>query len=90
VSTTDNVRVFNLPDVGEGLVEARVVNVLVSEGQHVKRFDTIMEVETDKSTVDLSIPWTGTVTRIHAQEGEYVEVGKPLVEIELAGGEAGG
>jgi pyruvate dehydrogenase E2 component (dihydrolipoamide acetyltransferase) len=86
MSASDNVRVFNLPDVGEGLVEARIVTILVSEGQQVKRFDTIMEVETDKSTVDLSIPWTGTVTRIHAQEGDYVDVGKPLVEVELAAG----
>ncbi|HTE60466.1 MAG TPA: biotin/lipoyl-containing protein [Solirubrobacteraceae bacterium] len=84
-----NVRVFNLPDVGEGLVEARVVEVLVSEGQAVKRFDTIVEVDTDKSTVELSAPWAGTVRKIHVEVGDYVEVGKPVLEIELAADEEG-
>jgi pyruvate dehydrogenase E2 component (dihydrolipoamide acetyltransferase) len=78
-------RVFNLPDVGEGLVEARVVEILVTEGQELKRFDTIMEVETDKSTVELTIPWAGTVTKIHAVAGEYVDVGKPLLDMEVEG-----
>lgn len=79
-----SVRVFNLPDVGEGLVEARVVSILVSEGQAVKRFDPVLEVETDKSTVDLTAPWTGTVTKIHVEVGAYVDVGKPVLEIAVA------
>jgi pyruvate/2-oxoglutarate dehydrogenase complex dihydrolipoamide acyltransferase (E2) component len=79
-------KVFSLPDVGEGLVEARVVHLLVTEGQEVKRFDPVIEVETDKATVDLSAPWTGTVTKIHVEVGEYVEVGKPVMEFSVAGG----
>jgi 2-oxoisovalerate dehydrogenase E2 component (dihydrolipoyl transacylase) len=78
-----NIRVFDLPDVGEGLVEARVVEILVEEGQVVKRFQPIMEVETDKSTVELTAPWAGTIRKIHAVLGEYLEVGKPVLEIEL-------
>lgn len=81
-----NVRVFNLPDVGEGLVEARVVDLLVSEGQGVKRFDPLLEVETDKSTVELTAPWTGTVVKIHVEVGAYVDVGNPVLEIELTEG----
>ncbi|HEY4278255.1 MAG TPA: biotin/lipoyl-containing protein [Conexibacter sp.] len=86
MTTEANVRVFNLPDIGEGLVEARVVTVLVAEGQEVKRFDPILEVETDKATVDLSAPWSGTVQAIHVEVGEYVEVGNPVLEIALAAG----
>ena len=77
-------RVFNLSDIGEGLVEARVVSVLVAVGQEVKRFDPIVEVETDKSTVELTAPWTGTVHAIHVEVGAYVEVGNPVLEIALA------
>jgi 2-oxoisovalerate dehydrogenase E2 component (dihydrolipoyl transacylase) len=79
-----NIRVFNLPDVGEGLVEARVVEILVEEGQVVSRFAPILEVETDKSIVELTAPWAGTVHKIHAVIDEYIDVGKPVLEIELS------
>lgn len=86
--TTDaNVRVFNLPDVGEGLVEACVVSILVQEGQAVKRFDPLLEVDTDKATVDITAPWSGTVAKIHCSVGEYVAVGDPVLEIAVAGEE---
>lgn len=78
-----SIRTFNLPDVGEGLVEACVVSLLVEEGQAVARFDPLLDVETDKSTVELTSPWAGTVAKIHCAAGEYVEVGKPLIDIDV-------
>jgi 2-oxoisovalerate dehydrogenase E2 component (dihydrolipoyl transacylase) len=75
------IKVFNLPDIGEGLVEARVDDIKVAVGDKVERFDVIADVETDKAVVELNAPWTGTVHKIHAEVDEYIEVGKPVIEI---------
>lgn len=84
---TPEIRVFNLADIGEGLVEARIVELLVKEGDAVKRFDVVAEVETDKATVELSAPWAGTIHRICCEADEYVEVGNPILEIAVSGGD---
>ena len=55
-------------------------------GDAVKASDIVMEIETDKSTVELTSPWTGTVHAIHVEVGAYVEVGNPVLEIALAAG----
>lgn len=89
MSAEDNIRVFNLPDVGEGLVEARIEEIKVAVGQRVERFDVVADVETDKAVVELSAPWTGTVHRICCEVDEYVEVGNPIMEIAVAGADGG-
>lgn len=76
-------RVFELPDVGEGLAEARVEDFLVEVGDEVQSLDPVVEVETDKSMVELTSPWTGVVTQLLAEPDEWVEVGAPLLEIEV-------
>jgi 2-oxoisovalerate dehydrogenase E2 component (dihydrolipoyl transacylase) len=86
VSEDGNVRVFNLPDVGEGLVEARIDDIKIKVGDSIQRFDVIADVETDKAVVELSAPWTGTVHKICCEVDDYVEVGKPIVEIAIASG----
>lgn len=78
---TDNIRVFELPDLGEGLVEARIAKFLIAVGDRVKRFDTVAEVDTDKATVEINVPWSGVVHRLVATEGDYVEVGMPVIEV---------
>lgn len=83
---TPEIRVFNLADIGEGLVEARIVELLVKEGDTVARFDIVAEVETDKATVELSAPWAGTIHKICCEADEYVEVGHPILEIAVSGG----
>ena len=82
---------FKLPDPGEGLVEATIIQWKVAVGDTVRTNDIVVEIETAKSLVELPIPWDGTVTEILAQEGEEVEVGTPIIVIDNGdGGRAGG
>ena len=89
-TTSSDIRAFNLPDVGEGLVEARVEEIHVAVGDEVSRFDVVVEVETDKATVELSAPWSGTIHRICCEKDDYVGVGEPILEIAVPTGDAGG
>lgn len=70
---------FALPDVGEGLTEAEIVTWLVKVGDSVGINDTLVEVETAKSLVELPSPYSGVITKLHAAEGDTVEVGSVLV-----------
>jgi pyruvate/2-oxoglutarate dehydrogenase complex dihydrolipoamide acyltransferase (E2) component len=72
---------FRLPDLGEGLTEGEVARWLVSEGQEIREDDPLVEIQTDKATVDIPSPYEGTVLRILAAEGEVVPVGTELVRI---------
>jgi pyruvate dehydrogenase E2 component (dihydrolipoamide acetyltransferase) len=72
---------FRLPDLGEGLTEGEVARWLVAEGQQVHEDDPLVEVQTDKATVDIPSPYEGTVLRILVAEGEIVPVGTTLVLI---------
>jgi pyruvate dehydrogenase E2 component (dihydrolipoamide acetyltransferase) len=78
-------RVFLLPDPGEGLEEAEVVAWLVAEGDAVELNQPFVEVETAKATVEIPSPYEGTVSRLHAAEGETVRVGSPLVTFSVPG-----
>jgi pyruvate dehydrogenase E2 component (dihydrolipoamide acetyltransferase) len=70
---------FKLPDVGEGLTEAEIVEWHVKVGDTVEVNDTLVEVETAKSLVELPSPYAGVITALHASEGETVEVGSFIV-----------
>ncbi|MGB3481850.1 MAG: dihydrolipoamide acetyltransferase family protein [Mycobacterium sp.] len=72
-------RQFALPDVGEGLTEAEIVRWLVKVGDTVAVNDTLVEVETAKSLVELPSPHAGVITALHGAEGDTVEVGSPIV-----------
>jgi pyruvate dehydrogenase E2 component (dihydrolipoyllysine-residue acetyltransferase) len=72
-------RTFVLPDLGEGLVEAEIRNVLVKEGDMVREDSPLLEVETDKAQVEIPSPFAGRVEKIHVQPGQTVKVGQPLV-----------
>lgn len=74
-------RAFKLPDLGEGLTEGEVYRWLVSEGQHVREDEPLVEIQTDKATVDIPSPFEGTVLKILVAEGEVVPVGTELVVI---------
>ena len=78
---------FKLPDLGEGLTEGEIARWLVSEGQDVAEDDPLVEIQTDKTTVEIPSPAAGTVTRILVDEGKVVPVGTVLVVI---GGEPDG
>jgi pyruvate/2-oxoglutarate dehydrogenase complex dihydrolipoamide acyltransferase (E2) component len=76
---------FRLPDLGEGLTEGEIARWLVREGQEIAEDDPLVEIATDKTTVEIPSPAAGTVTRILVAEGDVVPVGTVLVVI---GGEA--
>src|SRR5262245_43831925 len=72
-------RPFALPDLGEGLTEAEIVKVLVREGDVIAEDAPLLEVETDKATVEIPSPFSGRVAGIHVQPGQTVKVGHVLV-----------
>lgn len=76
---------FRLPDLGEGLTEAEVVQWLVAPGDVVALNQTLAEVETAKAIVELPSPHAGVVTALHAAAGETVAVGAPLIEFDVEG-----
>ncbi|MGN6637051.1 MAG: biotin/lipoyl-containing protein, partial [Oryzihumus sp.] len=81
-----SIKRFNLPDPGEGLTEAEIVTWKVKAGDTVKVNDTIVEIETAKSLVELPVPFAGTVSELLVSEGETVEVGTPIIAVDTAGG----
>ncbi|GAT73096.1 pyruvate dehydrogenase E2 [Microbacterium sp. HM58-2] len=78
---------FRLPDLGEGLTEAEVVQWLVAPGDTVALNQTLAEVETAKAIVELPSPYEGTVSTLHAEAGETVAVGAPLIAFDVEGAE---
>ena len=72
---------FKLPDLGEGLTEGEVGRWLVGEGQEIAEDDPLVEIATDKTTVEIPSPASGTVSKILVAEGEVVPVGTVLVVI---------
>jgi len=72
-------RPFVLPDLGEGLTEAEIVKVLVREGDVIAEDAPLLEVETDKATVEIPSPMSGRVEKIHVEPHETVKVGQVLV-----------
>jgi 2-oxoisovalerate dehydrogenase E2 component (dihydrolipoyl transacylase) len=79
---------FRLPDVGEGLTEAEIIQWRVAVGDVITVNQVIVEIETAKAAVELPAPFAGTVTEILAREGEVVEVGKPIITVETGSGPA--
>lgn len=78
---------FNLPDVGEGLVEAEVARWLVQPGDEVGINDPLVEVETAKVLVELPSPVAGRVVRLLVAAGQVVAVGTPIIEIDDGAGD---
>ena len=72
---------FKLPDLGEGLTEGEIARWLVAEGQEIGEDDPLVEIQTDKTTVEIPSPAAGKVSRILVGEGETVSVGTVLVVI---------
>ena len=79
---------FYMPDIGEGVVEGEIVAWKVKEGDRVKLDQVLVEVMTDKATVELPSPRAGTIRKINFKDGAICPVGQVLVEIETEGGPA--
>lgn len=77
--------VFELPEVGEGVIEGELVKWLVSIGDAVQEDQPICELMTDKATIEISSPKNGTVHKLHCDVGDIIEVHTPLIEINTDG-----
>jgi pyruvate dehydrogenase E2 component (dihydrolipoamide acetyltransferase) len=73
---------FRLPELGEDIQEADVIKVLVAEGDSVQANQPLIEIETEKATVEVPADAAGTVTKIHVREGDTITVGQLIVTIE--------
>ncbi|MEQ8887246.1 MAG: biotin/lipoyl-containing protein, partial [Sandaracinaceae bacterium] len=76
---------FKLPDIGEGVMEGEIVSWLVEPGQDVLEDDPMVEVMTDKATVTIGAPKTGTIQELFAGVGDVVEVGSVIVTLATNG-----
>lgn len=76
---------FKLPDIGEGVSEGEIVKWHVQSGEHISRDQDMVEVMTDKVTVNIPSPVDGTVGKLYYEEGSIVEVGKVLLDIRVEG-----
>ncbi len=73
---------FNLPDIGEGIAEAEIVAWHVKVGDQVEEDDQIADMMTDKATVEMEAPVSGTVVAVAGEEGDIIAIGSMLVQIE--------
>src|SRR6266852_2259111 len=81
---------FKLPDLGEGMQEAEIVQWLVKPGDTIKLDQTMVKVETDKAVVEIPSPVAGRVTEIRVQDGQVAKVGDTLVVFESSTSSNGG
>lgn len=76
---------YHLPELGEGLSEGEIVAWKVNEGDSIETDQTMVEVLTDKATVEVPAPVGGTVKKLHYKPGDVAKVGAALIDIEEAG-----
>src|SRR5205823_12661303 len=77
--------IVKLPDIGEGTTEAEIVKWHVTPGQEIREEDPLVDVMTDKATVEIPAPIAGTVVTIEGEVGEKRAVGSQLVTLDVAG-----
>jgi len=80
------VKQFKLPDVGEGLTEGEILKWYVQPGDTVTVNQTVVEIETAKAAVELPCPWAGVVAELYVAEGQTVDVGTPIIGIDVSPG----
>ncbi|NEY34167.1 2-oxo acid dehydrogenase subunit E2 [Streptomyces sp. PRKS01-65] len=83
--TEGSVREFKMPDVGEGLTEAEILKWYVQPGDTVTDGQVVCEVETAKAAVELPIPYDGVVRELRFPEGTTVDVGTPIITVDVGG-----
>ena len=75
------IKIIELPQVGESVTEGVIGKWLVEPGQHVEKYDPLVEVVTDKVSMEAPSPYTGVFVRALADEGETVPMGQPICEM---------
>ncbi|HET8867980.1 MAG TPA: dihydrolipoamide acetyltransferase family protein [Agrococcus sp.] len=81
-------KTFLLPDLGEGLTDSEIVAWRVAEGDTVELNQPLADIETAKAVVELPSPYEGRIAKLHAGEGETVDVGAPLIDFDLGDGDS--
>lgn len=81
-------KLVELPELAESIVEAEVVKWLVSEGDIVEHDQPLLEVTSDKATVELPSPYAGRITACLVEEGQTINVGAPVARIDASGDES--
>jgi pyruvate dehydrogenase E2 component (dihydrolipoamide acetyltransferase) len=81
-------KTFLLPDLGEGLTDSEIVAWKVAEGDTVELNQPLADIETAKAVVELPSPYEGVIAKLHAGEGETVDVGAPLIDFDLGDGDS--
>src|SRR5262245_34103666 len=71
---------FKLPELGEGVYEGEVVRWLVQPGDAVKAGQTVIEVLTDKATMEVPVPFAGTIEKLLVNPGDKLEIGQPILQ----------
>ena len=79
-------KIFNLPDLGEGLPDAEIVEWLVAEGDEIAVDDPLVSMETAKAVVEVPSPFTGKVAKLFGAAGDVIETGKPLAGFDVGDG----
>src|SRR3989442_14625925 len=74
-----------LPDIGEGVAEGEIVRWLVKPGERVREDQPLVEVMTDKASVEIPSPRAGVIAALHAEEGQVVNVGTTILSIDVEG-----
>ena len=82
LSSEVDIKEFTLADIGEGIAEVELLQWFVEEGDTIKAFDKICEVQSDKATVEITSRYDGKVVAMHHEIGGEVKVGSVLVDIE--------
>jgi 2-oxoisovalerate dehydrogenase E2 component (dihydrolipoyl transacylase) len=77
--------IFNLPDLGEGLPDAEIIEWYVAEGEEATLDEPLISMETAKAVVEVPSPFTGTLSKQYGQAGDVIETGKPLAGFDVEG-----
>lgn len=78
---------IKLPDLGEGIESGDILEILVAEGETIAKDQNIVEIETDKATVEVPSSHAGTVMKVHVQSGDSVNIGQTLITVETTAAE---
>lgn len=77
---------FRLPELGENIDSGDLIRILVSEGDRIEKDQAVLELETDKATIEVPSPVSGVVKQIHVQEGTKIKVGQLILTVENGAG----
>jgi len=80
---------FKLPELGENIESADVIAVLVKAGDRIEKEQSVIEIETDKATIEVPSSVEGIITEVLVKEGDNIEVGKTLIKVDASAEKVG-